>query len=184
MKNKHIFSFTKSVHVPSFGLLLSMVLLLSAGCSWSEPYKKPEPLKRPGPTTHAPADQSDPISNDPQTLAVVQHAIGQLGAPYRYGGNNPQGFDCSGLVQYSHFKAGITVPRTTTEQMNYFRTITRSELRKGDLAFFKTGRNQYHVAIMINRSEFVHAPSSGKDVSISNFSNPYWRSKYIKAARL
>lgn len=172
-------------------LLLATLILISAGCSWSDPYTQPQEsltgMPIPGdaiPNTpqsgHENIDQTSDVAHN----SVVRTALNQLGTPYRYGGNNPDGFDCSGLVQYSHFKAGINVPRTTEAQLNYFREIPRSKLRSGDLAFFKTGRKQFHVAIMISAREFVHAPSSGKTVSISNFSNPYWKSKFIRAGRL
>ena len=187
MKNKQILSFCNSRDKAFHTAMLIGLLLFSAACSWSDPYSRPAPTPTKTPqttsSTQTPA-QTNSAHNTIIHNKVVQHALSQVGTPYRYGGNNPNGFDCSGLVQYSHFQSGITVPRTTKEQLNYFRQVSRSELREGDLAFFKTGRNQYHVAIMLNNTDFVHAPSSGKNVSISNFSNPYWKSRFLRAGRL
>ena len=60
---------------------------------------------------HAPVSQ--------QRLAVVRTASRMIGTPYRFGGNTPRGFDCSGLVQYAHGNAGLSVPRTTGEQWRH-----------------------------------------------------------------
>jgi cell wall-associated NlpC family hydrolase len=171
-----------TIYSKSLIALCALLLLYVSGCSWSDPYSKPPPVSS-GSSRPVSSGQS-PQSTSAQKNLVVQNALRQIGVPYRYGGNNPNGFDCSGLVQFSHTQAGITVPRTTREQMNFFRTISKSELQTGDLAFFQTGNNQYHVALMINNTDFVHAPSSGKTVSTSNFSNPYWKAKFIRAARL
>ena len=113
-------------------------------------------------------------------LAVTQR---QLGRPYRYGGNSPSGFDCSGLVEYSFKQLGIQLERRTIDQMNELRAIQFNDLRAGDLAFFQTGNKQYHVAIMLDEQNFIHAPSSGKTVSQSSFKNPYWKQTFLAARR-
>lgn len=75
-----------------------------------------------------------------------------LGVKYRYGGTSPsRGFDCSGLVQYSHRAAGINLPRTTGQQYASAKRISRKYLRAGDLVFFKTSpsRSVSHVGIYL-----------------------------------
>lgn len=110
---------------------------------------------------------------------VVMNAIAQIGTPYRYGGTAPSpGFDCSGLVQYTHQRAGIAVPRSTREQRKASYDVSRSRLRPGDLVFFKTGFRQYHVGIVVDDGRFVHAPSSSKTVQITRLDTPYWRKRF------
>jgi cell wall-associated NlpC family hydrolase len=106
-----------------------------------------------------------------------------VGKPYRYGGNSPNGFDCSGLVQYSYSRVGINIPRTTRSQLNAGTTVSRTSLRAGDLVFFdQEGRKFSHVGIYIGDGRFVHAPSSGKRVRINNLNERYWK-KHFTAAR-
>lgn len=119
-------------------------------------------------------------------MQVVTTALTQLGKPYVWGGATPQkGFDCSGLVQYSYLQAGVDVPRTSLEQYRHSRPIRMSQLRPGDLIFFRLkSRRISHVAIYIGDNRFVHAPKTGKDVSFSDMDNPYWRKYMAGAGRL
>jgi cell wall-associated NlpC family hydrolase len=106
--------------------------------------------------------------------------MSQIGRPYRYGGNSRSGFDCSGLVQYSHEQAGITVPRTTGGQWRHGRPVSQSGLRPGDLVFFSIGPGKArHVGIYEGGGVFIHAPSSGKKVSRASLDNPYWRDRLV-----
>ncbi|MBT8142078.1 MAG: C40 family peptidase [Gammaproteobacteria bacterium] len=164
-------------------LLLLFVVALLGACSSTSPYSKPG-SSQPSVVDSRPDNSSDARDRNLKNT-VVMAALNQVGTPYKYGGSSPAtGFDCSGLVQYSHSQAGLSVPRTTRKQMQFFSKVNKRDLRAGDLVFFQTGRNQYHVAIMLNQNEFVHAPSSGKTVSTSSFSNPYWKANFIKAGRL
>lgn len=107
-----------------------------------------------------------------------------LGVPYRYGGGDPSGFDCSGLVQFSHFNAGISVPRTASAQYKAAHPITRSELKPGDVIFFRVNwRKISHVGIYAGQGKFIHAPSSGKQVKISSLNEPYWQKRMVKTGR-
>ena len=111
---------------------------------------------------------------------LIDTAIDQIGRPYRYGGNTRRGFDCSGLVQYSHDRVGVAVPRTTAEQWRSGRPVDPSHLQPGDLLFFSIGpQKSRHVAIYEGQDSFIHAPSSGKHVSRASLSNPYWRSRLV-----
>jgi cell wall-associated NlpC family hydrolase len=112
---------------------------------------------------------------------VVRNAAEQIGTPYRYGGNNRSGFDCSGLVQYAHDRAGIRVPRTTAAQWRRARTPARRHMLPGDLLFFHIDdRKNRHVAIYEGGGVFIHAPSSGKAVSRASLDNPYWRGRLVE----
>ncbi|MEJ2309078.1 MAG: C40 family peptidase [Gammaproteobacteria bacterium] len=115
-------------------------------------------------------------------LEVVTNALAQVGTPYRYGGAGPDGFDCSGLVYFTHGAAGIRVPRVTTAQKRAAKRVSRSRLQPGDLVFFRTGSTTNHVGIMIDSTRFVHAPSSGKRVRTSHLTDNYWRRNFTGAA--
>lgn len=116
---------------------------------------------------------------------VAQWAAKQIGKPYRYGGNSPQGFDCSGLVQYSYAKAGIRVPRTTREQLHLAKRIKLSGLQAGDVIFFRLDRRKVaHVGIYLGNQRMVHAPSSGQRVSYARLDRGYWRQHITAIGRL
>jgi murein DD-endopeptidase len=148
-------------------VLLPFVLLstLSFGCS------------------HQPTPRS-PVSNNIGDRAA-EIALTMVGKPYRYGGNTPGGFDCSGLVHYSYGRAGVNVPRSTKTQMRQSRPIPLNNLRRGDLLFFdQEGKKSSHVAIYVGSDRFVHAPSSGKRVYVGDLQSRYWRRHLAGARRL
>lgn len=107
--------------------------------------------------------------------SAVKHALGMLGVPYRYGGSTPQGFDCSGLVQYSYARAGVSLPRDMQGLWRSTRPVAPAQIRPGDLVFFHLdGQRNSHVGLYVGDNAFVHAPSRGKHVSTASLSNPYW----------
>lgn len=129
------------------------------------------------------------VNHKPSAKAhtVIKTAKRMLGVKYRYGGTSPSiGFDCSGLVQYSHRAAGIHLPRTTGKQYKTARRIARKYLRAGDLVFFKTSvsRAVSHVGIYLGDNKFIHAPSSGKRVKINSMKEKYWRKRFTGAGRV
>ena len=110
-----------------------------------------------------------------------------VGAPYRYGGSTPRGFDCSGLVVYSYARAGLTgLPRTAAALEDASEPIAIDALRPGDLLFFQlAGRSKTsHVALYVGDREFVHAPSSGGRVERVGFDHVYWGPRIQRAGRL
>ncbi len=118
--------------------------------------------------------------------AVVRTATSMIGAPYRYGGSSPRGFDCSGLVVYSYAQAGHSgLPRSASALERRARPIALSELRPGDLLFFHLeGQKASYVAIYLSDRSFVHAPSSGKRVEKVSFDHVYWAPRLELAGRL
>jgi cell wall-associated NlpC family hydrolase len=112
-------------------------------------------------------------------------AVSMVGAPYRYGGESPRGFDCSGLVYYTYRRAGIDIPRTTSAQFHAVHRLGSTPLHPGDLLFFNIeAKPRAHVGLYIGGGRFVHAPSSGKRVRISSLNNPYWRRRFYAAGRV
>jgi lipoprotein Spr/probable lipoprotein NlpC len=106
------------------------------------------------------------------------------GTPYRFGGMSKRGIDCSGFVALGfQDKFGITLPRTTDEQRGIGQSVSKSQLREGDLVFFKTGWSTRHVGIYIGNHQFLHA-STSQGVMISSLNNSYWKQKYWLARRL
>src|SRR5215204_25053 len=91
--------------------------------------------------------------------AIAQFAMGFRGVPYRLGGADPAGFDCSGLVQYVFAQYGVTIPRVVEQQYEVGDKVRPSDIKPGDLIFFNTKRSgdgASHVAIAIGRDSFVH----------------------------
>lgn len=114
---------------------------------------------------------------------AADHALAMLGAPYRYGGVDSDGFDCSGLVHYSFRKIGIALPRDTRSLRNTGIEIDMDDLAKGDLVFFdQEGKKSSHVGIYLGDGRFVHAPSTGGKVRTDKIDLTYWR-KHLNEAR-
>lgn len=111
-------------------------------------------------------------------------ALTMVGKPYKYRGDSPAGFDCSGLVRYSYRAAGMDVPHGTKALRNVSRSISYNEIRKGDLLFFlQEGKKYSHVGIYVNDNLFVHATSTGKTVRIDTLLDPYWEKHFLEARR-
>lgn len=106
------------------------------------------------------------------------------GAPYRLGGTTLNGVDCSAFVQTAYSDAlGVSLPRTTRDQVTLGYEIEYEEANVGDLVFFKTAPKTRHVGVYIGNKQFMHA-STSKGVIISRLDNPYWASKYWHFRRI
>jgi cell wall-associated NlpC family hydrolase len=114
---------------------------------------------------------------------AISVAKSNLGVKYKWAGNTPNGFDCSGLVTYSYGKAGVTLPRTASEI--YTKGTKVTALQPGDLLFYATsgGRKVTHVAIYLGNGQMIHSATS-KGVSIASLNNPYWKPRFIGAKRI
>lgn len=116
---------------------------------------------------------------------IVASAMAELGKPYRYGGNGPDAYDCSGLVRFAHGAQGIIVPRTTEEQFRAARPVPVERIVAGDLLFFRfDGPKVSHVAIYAGNGRFVHAPQSSRPVEVRSLDEPWYRSQLVGAGRL
>lgn len=106
------------------------------------------------------------------------------GVPYRDGGSDPSGFDCSGFVQWVLARNGMTLPREVHDQYRWGKHISRDEIQPGDLVFFHTvDRGASHVGIALDGERFVHAPSSRGVVRVERYSSEYWKKRYVGARR-
>lgn len=128
----------------------------------------------------------DAPSTSARLKTVLQRAFALLGTPYRWGGSSPDnGFDCSGLVGYVFRTIGIDLPRVSRAMANEGTPITdRSALTEGDLVFFGRRGRVDHVGIYIGDGKFLHAPRTGRDVTVSTLSDGYWSQKYLEARRI
>ncbi|SEQ73258.1 NlpC/P60 family protein [Solimonas aquatica] len=127
---------------------------------------------------------ADP-QNEATRRSLVLEALGQVGRPYRYGGATPEGFDCSGLVQYVYAQSGLSLPRTTREQHAYGRAIKLEDAEPGDLLFYSfSGRGIDHVAMYLGDQQAVHAPANGRSVIVASVQLRYWQEHFVDAVRV
>lgn len=104
-------------------------------------------------------------------ILVTKYAKNFTGVPYVYGGSTPSGFDCSGFVKYIYSRFGISLPRVSYSQLRSGMPVDKNDLKEGDLLFFRGGG---HVGIYVGNGEYIHAPRTGRSVSVE----PLTRSLY------
>jgi len=110
------------------------------------------------------------------------------GGKYVWGGTSPQGFDCSGYVQYLYKKHKVNLPRTAYAQSKRGEAVDINNLQKGDLLFFLTDKKRgipvTHVGIYLGNGQFIHAASKKKGIIISPIHHGYYASKFVSAKRV
>ncbi len=122
---------------------------------------------------------------------VVQTARDVLGSPYQWGGTAENGFDCSGLIQYSYARQGIRLPRTSRDQAVMGTAVPAmiDSLLPGDILAFaaRAGGNVTHVGLYVGEGKFIHSSSTGVKLSrldASDSEGAYWVPKWVAARRL
>jgi cell wall-associated NlpC family hydrolase len=111
-------------------------------------------------------------------------ALTMIGRPYKFTGDTPAGFDCSGLVRYSYLTAGMDLPHGTKSLLAITRSVGLKNARKGDLLFFiQEGKKYSHVGIYVGNDQFVHAPSTGGFVRRDSITDRYWNKHYLDTRR-
>jgi cell wall-associated NlpC family hydrolase len=117
--------------------------------------------------------------------AIVVTALDLRGVPYRNGGADLDGFDCSGFTQYVFGRHGVALDRETRAQFRMGERVDPTDIEAGDLIFFSTvASGASHVAIAVGGDEFVHAPSSRGLVRVERLSSGYWSERFIGARRV
>ena len=116
---------------------------------------------------------------------LVRAGLEAVGTPYAWGGDDPDGFDCSGLTAFVYREiASLELPRRARDQRAEGKKVSRPELEPGDLVFFATTRRRNvvsHVGIYIGDNQFVHAPSRGSTVRVDSMDSEYWSKRYSGA---
>lgn len=109
-----------------------------------------------------------------KAAAVVALAKEQVGKPYVWGAEGPDTFDCSGLVQYIYqHAAGVSMPRTTYDQVKVGQTVPLDQLQAGDLVFWGSETAPYHVAIYIGNNQYVNAATPEQGTILQTMSSYY-----------
>jgi murein DD-endopeptidase len=117
--------------------------------------------------------------------AVAELAADMVGARYRLGGTDPaQGFDSSGLAFYAYDRAGYPIPRTSEDQFRAAHKIALADASAGDLFFFQDQAKLSHVGIYLGDGLFVHAPETGRQVSVARIDARYYQEHLIAVGRL
>lgn len=165
-------------------LLIMSVLSVLVGCKssrqttprarWEQkaPRKDTKKPKLPKPDTSSPEGK------------LMAEAESWLGVPYKYGGNDRGGVDCSGLVLQVYLRAlDIPLPRNSKAQWEYCKPIKVSDLRPGDLVFFATGKDRNrvsHVGIYVGDNQMIHS-STRQGVVMADITSPYFTLTFIQA---
>jgi cell wall-associated NlpC family hydrolase len=151
--------------------------------------KRPVPHVNNSSTKRIGSSNSPTIVSTSETNKVIRKALSFRGTKYKYGGTTKSGMDCSGLM-YSSFKAAaVVLPRTSLEQSKKGVRVSKNDVKKGDLVFFKTnGRsNINHVGLVVSVEgkdvKFVHS-SSSRGVMISSLKEGYWSNVFSQVRRL
>jgi cell wall-associated NlpC family hydrolase len=109
---------------------------------------------------------------------VVKIALREVGVPYRWGGESPSGFDCSGLVRWSYLRIGIDLPHSSYALASLGRTVSRGHMKPGDVLVFA---GEGHVGLYVGGGRMVHAPYSGRDVEVVRLAD--WYGARLEGAR-
>ncbi|MBQ4517229.1 MAG: C40 family peptidase [Clostridia bacterium] len=139
---------------------------------------------------------ADYVSIRPQDVAarssylggnrVVQLAKQYLGVPYVYGGNGPNGFDCSGFTSFIYRQLGYSLNRVAHDQLKNGVPVSKNELQPGDLVLFmRSGRTTVnHVGIYVGDGMMIHAPQTGDVVKYTSITTGYYNDCYYAARRI
>jgi cell wall-associated NlpC family hydrolase len=165
---------------------LGVLAAITAGCAPKS--ARPQPFPMP-PGAAAPARVGEVLAVPRPELhdgdAIARTALALRGIPYRLGGTDTTGFDCSGLVQYVFALNGLGLPRVVRDQYRYGADVKLNALEPGDLVFFETrGGEVSHVGIAIGGDQFVHAPNARSVVRVSQLTSGYWADRVVGARRM
>ena len=136
------------------------------------------PAQRADRTGGGPDGPSGPVSGSGVGVEALNAAIDQLGKPYQWGAEGPGSFDCSGLTSWAFSRAGVTLPRSSSQQAGVGQSVSRSEIRAGDLVFFYSPVS--HVGIAVDNDTIINAPQTGDVVKYSEID----RREFHSARRL
>lgn len=176
------------------GILL-VAALLAAGCSPRPAFRAPvhpDPVSPVGPMAgpERPREpgplmvlQPLPDLEAARVRALEEAAASWLGTPYRRGGRDARGVDCSALAQSVMAELGVDLPRTAADQRGMGRSIELADARAGDLVFFRIGSRVGHVGVLMDRDRFLHS-SLSRGVVVTDLSERYYARRLIEIRRV
>ena len=170
-------------------LIFSTIVLVS--CGTSKPVtKRSTPAKTTKTVNLKHLESNYSGSNSKIVRNILKDAQKYLGSPYKYAGNTPAGFDCSGLVSKVFYENNMKLPRRSSEIAEQGEMINIRNAKPGDLLFFATsgGNRVSHVGIINEIGEdgeikFIHS-STSKGVIISSLNERYWNNAYLFVRRV
>jgi len=155
--------------------MIGMMLITLVGCA----------------SSHTPSDfpSLPSVTKQPVTSVqegVIQTALSLLGTPYRFGGMTPEGFDCTGFVNYVYRNsAGLVLPRESHDLVRAGEHVSAVDLLPADIIYFRIEHQKpLHVGIYLGDGRFIHAPSTRGKVNIQSLSLDYWKRHYLGARRV
>jgi len=171
-----------STHGLSLGLRLGSAL---GSGRRSEP-AAPEP-----PPPPAPARSGEGGAANGAARRAIEIAQAAMGVPYRWGGSDRNGFDCSGLIRYAYAEIGVELPRRSADQAREGRSIERAHdaLRPGDILTFSgsPGGEVSHVGLYLGDGRFIHSATAGVRTSMLSEADPegrWWFDRWVGARRI
>ncbi len=174
------------------GFMLQGHVAIGGGRRTSVPRGRPSP---PPPVREVPDDDgTGELFTDSEAAvlaaSVVETALDAMGTPYRWGGSDEDGYDCSGLIQWAYSEHGILLPRTSREQARLGVQLDRNvgALRSGDiLGFSASGGGVSHVGLYVGGGDFIHSSSAGVRLSSLLADDPdsrWWQRRWVTARRI
>ncbi|MYT27451.1 MULTISPECIES: C40 family peptidase [unclassified Streptomyces] len=137
------------------------------------------PAAVPGVAAETPGTAAE-VSLASVPVKALRVAASKEGAPYKWGAQGPDSFDCSGLTRYSYRRAGRALPRTAAQQYRHTEHVARSSRKDGDLVFFHSGKGIYHVGIYAGADRIWHAPKAGAVVRLERiWSRSVWYGRVL-----
>jgi cell wall-associated NlpC family hydrolase len=155
--------------IAGFVIVVGIAAAVLAGCS---------KVLVPVPVGGRSPEASPEATRGRTAVAVAKQYVG---APYRWGGSSPSGFDCSGLVRYVYAQVGVALPHNAAQQYRLGTPVARDELEPGDLVFFDHLR---HNGIYVGDGRFIHARQTGRRVAIARLDDEWYSSHFVGARRL
>ena len=173
-----------------FGLFCIILMIAMSSCSGSKSLvrvknHKKRPSKKQTAMVVTKEKKNEELELSPFRSNIVNYASRFLYRPYRYGGQDPSGFDCSGFTSFIYSNYGLGIGRTSNEQCKKGDRVSVHEVKPGDLMFFGSDKKVSHVAIVYERKDhqlkIIHATSS-KGVIISHYTDSeYWTDRFLYA---
>ncbi len=180
----------KLFNISSFFLVLTIIIV---GCAHHKKIQhQKDQAKRtsnPRPVVKAKETSSLPLTN--KADSIVAFAKKYIGVKYKYGGDNPSGFDCSGFVCFVYKHNGVKLPRTADAQALLGKEVSVKNMRPGDLVYFKGSDKREkgigHVGIVVENKngkiKFISATvSSG--IHLDDIDGPYWKERFVMGKRI